>query len=89
MLIHVKENGQWHEINDNSNSANFEPGAIVPFYKVTLSGRYPIFWGKSKPDTGWLVCDGGDALHGGSVPDLRNRFIMGCTSVDEADNWGK
>ena len=68
--------------------AGFEAGAVVPFYKVTLSGRYPIFWGKTEADTSWLVCDGGDDLHGGNVPDLRNKFIMGVVSVDEADIMG-
>ena len=68
--------------------AGFEAGAVVPFYKVTLSGRYPIFWGKSEADTGWLVCDGGDDLHGGNVPDLSNRFIMGTTSASETNKTG-
>ena len=68
--------------------AGFEAGAVVPFYNVTLSGRYPIFWGKTEADTSWLVCDGGDDLHGGNVPDLRNRFIMGVISVDEANKTG-
>lgn len=53
-----------------------------------MSGRYPIFWGKSEADTSWLVCDGGDDLHGGNVPDLRNRFIMGTNTVDEANITG-
>ena len=70
------------------NGAGIEAGAVVPFYKVTLSGRYPIFWGDTEANTGWLVCDGGDDLHGGNVPDLRNRFIMGVISVDEADITG-
>ena len=68
--------------------AGIEAGAVVPFYNVTLSGRYPIFWGKTEADTSWLVCDGGDDLHGGNVPDLRNKFIMGVVSVDEADIMG-
>lgn len=57
-------------------------GAVVPFYNVTLGGtgnRYPIFWGQSEPDTSWLICDGGSDGRGGSVPDLRNRFVM-CSS---------
>ena len=61
--------------------AGIKAGAVVPFYNVTLSGRYPIFWGESEADTGWLVCDGGSDLHGGNVPNLSNRFIMGVTSV--------
>ena len=63
-------------------------GIVAPFYNVTLSGRFPIFWGDTEADTSWLVCDGGDDLHGGNVPDLRNRFIMGVVSVDEANKTG-
>ena len=58
------------------------PGEVVPFYNVNLGGeanRNPIFWGQSEPDTGWLICDGGSDGRGGSVPDLRNRFVM-CSS---------
>ena len=68
--------------------AGIEAGAVVPFYNVTLSGRYPIFWGKSEANTGWLVCDGGSDLHGGNVPNLSNRFIMGVTSVSAAKKTG-
>ncbi|MEX3726147.1 hypothetical protein [Bilophila wadsworthia] len=58
------------------------PGSVIPFYSVNLGGpdnRNPIFWGESEPDTGWLICDGGSDGRGGSVPDLRNRFVM-CSS---------
>ena len=68
--------------------AGIKAGAVVPFYNVTLSGRYPIFWGESEADTGWLVCDGGSDLHGGNVPNLSNRFIMGVTSVSSAKKTG-
>lgn len=57
-------------------------GSVLPFYNVNLGGpdnRNPIFWGESEPDTGWLICDGGSDGRGGSVPDLRNRFVM-CSS---------
>lgn len=57
-------------------------GSVIPFYSVNLGGpdnRNPIFWGQSEPDTGWLICDGGSDGRGGSVPDLRNRFVM-CSS---------
>ena len=64
------------------------PGIVVPFYNVTLSGRYPIFWGKSEVDTGWLVCDGGSDLHGGNVPNLTNKFIMGTNTVSGAKKTG-
>lgn len=64
------------------------PGEVIPFYNVKLGGeanRNPIFWGKSEPDTGWVICDGGSDGHGGSVPDLRETFIMGAS----ADNSGQ
>ena len=73
---------------DDFSGAGIKAGAVVPFYNVTLSGRYPIFWGESEPDTGWLVCDGGSDLHGGNVPNLSNRFIMGVTSVSAAKKTG-
>ena len=63
-------------------------GIVAPFYNVTLSGRYPIFWGDTEANTGWLVCDGGSDLHGGNVPNLSNRFIMGVTSVSVAKKTG-
>ena len=68
--------------------AGIKAGAVVPFYNVTLSGRHPIFWGESEADTSWLVCDGGSDLHGGNVPNLSNRFIMGVTSVSAAKKTG-
>lgn len=73
---------------DDFNGAGIKAGAVVPFYNVTLSGRYPIFWGESEANTGWLVCDGGSDLHGGNVPNLSNRFIMGVTSVSGAKKTG-
>lgn len=73
---------------EDFSGAGIKAGAVVPFYNVTLSGRYPIFWGESEADTGWLVCDGGSDLHGGNVPNLSNRFIMGVTSVSGAEKTG-
>ena len=67
------------------------PGEVVPFYNVNLGGeanRNPIFWGQSEPDTGWLICDGGSDGRGGSVPDLRKKFIMGADGVDDAGQTG-
>lgn len=67
------------------------PGEVVPFYNVNLGGpanRNPIFWGQSEPDTGWLICDGGSDGRGGSVPDLREKFIMGADGVDDAGQTG-
>lgn len=66
-------------------------GSVIPFYSVNLGGpdnRNPIFWGQSEPDTGWLICDGGSDGRGGSVPDLREKFIMGADGVDDAGQTG-
>lgn len=66
-------------------------GAVVPFYNVTLGGtgnRYPIFWGQSEPDTSWLICDGGSDGRGGSVPDLRGKFVMCSTYSGDAGQTG-
>ena len=66
-------------------------GVVVPFYNVSLGGtenRNPIFWGQSEPDTGWLICDGGSDGQGGTVPDLRNKFIQGASDTDDAGQTG-
>ena len=66
-------------------------GSVLPFYNVKLGGpanRNPIFWGQSKPNTGWLICDGGSDGRGGSVPDLREKFIMCADSVNNAGKTG-
>lgn len=71
-----------------SNSITIMSGAVIPFYNVTFQGRYPVFWGKSAPDTGWLICDGGDDLNGGTVPNLLDKFILGTTDVTKAKETG-
>ena len=66
-------------------------GSVLPFYSVNLGGpnnRNPIFWGQSEPDTGWLICDGGSDERGGSVPDLRGKFVMCSTYSGDAGQTG-
>lgn len=66
-------------------------GSVLPFYNVKLGGpdnRNPIFWGESEPDTGWLICDGGSDGRGGSVPDLRGKFVMCSTYSGDAGQTG-
>ena len=66
-------------------------GSVLPFYSVNLGGpdnRNPIFWGESEPDTGWLICDGGSDGRGGSVPDLRGKFVMCSTYSGDAGQTG-
>ena len=68
-----------------------KPGSVIPFYSVNLGGpdnRNPIFWGESEPDTGWLICDGGSDGQGGSVPDLRGKFVMCSTYSGDAGQTG-
>lgn len=67
-----------------SNSITIMSGAVIPFYNVTFQGRYPVFCGKSAPDTGWVICDGGDDLQGGTVPDLSDKFVLGTTDAAAA-----
>ena len=67
------------------------PGSVIPFYSVNLGGpdnRNPIFWGESEPDTGWLICDGGSDGRGGSVPDLRGKFVMCSAYSGDAGQTG-
>ena len=66
-------------------------GSVLPFYSVNLGGpdnRNPIFWGQSEPDTSWLICDGGSDGRGGSVPDLRGKFVMCSTYYGDAGQTG-
>lgn len=66
-------------------------GSVLPFYSVNLGGpdnRNPIFWGASEPDMGWLICDGGSDGRGGSVPDLRGKFVMCSTYSGDAGQTG-
>ncbi len=63
-------------------------GAVVPFNNVSFEDRHPIFWGETEPDPGWIICDGGSDLSGGSVPNLSDRFILGTTDVTKAKETG-
>lgn len=66
-------------------------GAVVPFCNVTLGGpgnRYPIFWGTSEYDPGWLLCDGGGDGLGGTVPNMSERFVLGVTNISDIGNTG-
>ena len=74
-----------------NNISTTPAGAVMPFYNVTLGGtesRNPIFWGESEPDIDWLICDGGSDGQGGTVPDLRNKFIQGASGTNDAGQTG-
>ena len=76
--------GEWKD-------ASVPPGGVVPFYNVKLGGtgnRHPIFWGQTEPNTGWLICDGGSDGRGGTVPDIREKFVRGASGVSDAGQKG-
>ena len=83
--------GSWKYVVPAATGGGRIPGEVVPFYNVNLGGeanRNPIFWGQSEPDTGWLICDGGSDGRGGSVPDLRGKFVMCSTYSGDAGQTG-
>lgn len=65
-------------------------GAVVPFYNVSFSDRHPIFWGETEPDSGWIICDGGSDLSGGSVPNLSELAQVKANFTQaEIESWSK
>lgn len=76
---------------ENSGGGGVSAGAVVPYYKVTLGGpesRNPIFWGQDKFDPTWLLCDGGSDGRGGTVPNLREKFVLGATNISGIGKTG-
>lgn len=76
---------------ENSGGGGVSAGAVVPYYKVTLGGpenRNPVFWGQDEFDPTWLLCDGGSDGRGGTVPNLRERFVLGTTNISDIGNAG-
>lgn len=66
------------------------PGGIMPF-SGSFGGpgnRHPIPLGGSEPDTGWVLCDGGSDGKGGTVPDLRGKFIRGASTTEKIGSTG-
>ena len=66
------------------------PGGIMPF-SGSFGGpgnRHPIPRGGSEPDTGWVICDGGSDGKGGTVPDLRGKFIRGASTTEKIGSTG-
>ncbi|WP_288229806.1 hypothetical protein [uncultured Desulfovibrio sp.] len=66
-------------------------GQVAPYYKVTFGGsdgRRPIFWGETEPDENYVLCDGGSDGAGGTVPDMRDRMILGASDKHPAGSTG-
>lgn len=58
---------------------------------VTFGGsdnRRAIMPGESKARENWIICDGGSDGQGGTVPDLRGRFILGADDKHKAGSTG-
>ena len=65
-------------------------GAVMPYYNAKVGGsdgRRLVPWGAEEADESWVLCDGGNDGHGGTVPDLMDRFLMGST-VSTANGKG-
>ncbi len=71
--------------------AGLRRGGIVPYCNVTFGGsdgRRAIFWGEEEADEAYILCDGGSDGFGGTVPDLRDRMILGASDTRPADTIG-
>lgn len=51
-------------------------------------GRRAIMPGETEPRENWVLCDGGEDGHGGTVPDLRGRMILGASDEHTAGSTG-
>ena len=66
----------------------FPPFVPVPIWGATLGGsdgRRAIIPGETAARENWILCDGGSDGNGGTVPDIRGRYIRG---VSEAEPEG-
>ncbi len=66
------------------------PLGTICMFSGTFGGddnRYPIPLGTTEPNTNWCICDG-VTTNGLTVPDLRNRFIIGSGSTYKTGNIG-
>lgn len=66
-------------------------GGIAPYYRVAFGGsdgRRAIFWGETEADEAYILCDGGSDGQGGTVPDLRDRMILGAGPEHAAGSIG-
>lgn len=66
------------------------PLGTICMFSGTFGGddnRFPIPLGTTEPNTNWCICDG-VTTNGLTVPDLRNRFIIGSGSTYTTGNTG-
>lgn len=51
-------------------------------------GRHAIMPGETEPRENWVLCDGGEDGHGGTVPDMRGRVVLGASEAHPAGSAG-
>ena len=51
-------------------------------------GRRAIMPGETEPRENWILCDGGEDGHGGTVPDMRGRVVLGASEAHPAGSTG-
>ena len=44
--------------------------------------------GETEPRENWVLCDGGEDGHGGTVPDMRGRVVLGASEAHPAGSAG-
>ena len=51
-------------------------------------GRRAIMPGETEPRENWVLCDGGEDGHGGTVPNMRGRVVLGASEAHPAGSAG-
>lgn len=69
----------------------FPPFVPIPIWGATLGGsdgRRAIIPGETAARENWIICDGGSDGKGGTVPDLRGRYVRGASETESAGTTG-
>lgn len=57
-------------------------------FPTGANARHPIMPGETTPRLNWVICDGGADGKGGTMPDMRDRMIMGAGPKHPAGSKG-
>lgn len=69
----------------------FPPFVPVPVWGAGLGGsdgRRAVMPGESSARDEWILCDGGSDGKGGSVPDIRGRYVRGASAAEAEGTAG-
>nr|DAU64258.1 MAG TPA: short tail fiber protein [Caudoviricetes sp.] len=69
----------------------FPPFVPIPIWGATpggSDGRRAIIPGETAARENWILCDGGSDGKGGTVPDLRGRYVRGASEAESAGTEG-